>query len=151
MGLAAGLFLFTSANYKSLEEQTAAIDKMVQEKVDNLVATKAAECEETAKRKAAKDAGNIIATLPKKTIAPPPPAAKTTPKKPVKPTQKPVPAKPAPPVVKEAPKPAPKDPKLEDAVLNKRADPSKSAPKEEDPAKSIPSNTNLRKRGGGGQ
>lgn len=149
MGLAAGLFLFTSANYKSLEEQTAAIDKMVQEKVDNLVATKAAECEETAKRKAAMDAGNIIATLPKKTIAPPPPAAKTTPKKPVKPTPKPVPAKPAPPVVKEAPKPAPPPaPNAGDIKIGKKGEATNNPPAPAEP-KANTTDIKIGKKGGG--
>ncbi len=141
--LATAFFALTSADYKSLEEQNAAIEKSVKTRVDEFIAKKNADCDAMVMEKATALATQMIAAMPKsmfdkpKVVAPAKKPAKVTPKA-VKPAPKPAPA------------PAPKaEPKLEDANLKKRADPTKSAPKTEEPATTIPSNTNLRKRGGG--
>lgn len=143
--LATAFFALTSADYKSLEEQNAAIEKSVKTRVDEFIAKKNADCDAMVLAKANAMADQMIAAMPKSSFDKPKVVAPAPAKKPAKVTPKAV--KPAP---KPAPAPAPKaEPKLEDANLKKRADPTKSAPKTEEPATTIPSNTNLRKRGGG--
>ena len=143
--LATAFFALTSADYKSLEEQNAAIEKSVKTRVDEFIAKKNADCDAMVLAKANAMADQMIAAMPKSSFDKPKVVAPAPAKKPAKVTPKAV--KPAP---KPAPAPAHKaEPKLEDANLKKRADPTKSAPKTEEPATTIPSNTNLRKRGGG--
>ncbi len=149
--LAIAFFSLTSADYKSLEEQNAAIEKTIKTRVDEFISKKTAECDAMVDAKAKAMATQMIAALPKSTFSKPKTVAPAPAKKPVKPAPKTTPkaVKPAPKPA-PAPTPAPKpDPKLEDANLKKRADPTKTAPKTEEPATTIPSNTNLRKRGGG--
>ena len=105
--LAIAFFSLTSADYKSLEEQNAAIEKTIKTRVDEFISKKTAECDAMVDAKARAMATQMIAALPKSTFSKPKTVAPAPAKKPVKPAPKTTPkaVKPAP---APAPKPAPK-------------------------------------------
>ena len=126
--VAIAFFSLTSADYKSLEEQNAAIEKTINTRVDEFVASKKAECEAMIESKA-----RAPAKKPTK------PAPKTTPK-----------------AVKPAPAPAPAPVKKENEVKNadplKRGENKNNTPTNVEPPKvQEVKNANPLKRGGGGR
>lgn len=96
--LATAFFALTSADYKSLEEQNAAIEKSVKTRVDEFIAKKNADCDAMVLAKANAMADQMIAAMPKSSFDKPKVVAPAPAKKPAKVTPK---------AVKPAPKPAP--------------------------------------------
>ena len=69
--LAIAFFSLTSADYKSLEEQNAAIEKTIKTRVDEFISKKTAECDAMVDAKAKAMATQMIAALPKSTFSKP--------------------------------------------------------------------------------
>lgn len=153
--LAIAFFSLTSADYKSLEEQNAAIEKTIKTRVDEFISKKTAECDAMVDAKARAMADQMIAALPKSTFSKPKTVAPAPAKKPVKPAPKTTPkaVKPAP---KPAPAPAPAPVKKENEVKNadplKRGENKNTTPANVEPPKvQEVKNANPLKRGGGGK
>jgi outer membrane biosynthesis protein TonB len=153
--LAIAFFSLTSADYKSLEEQNAAIEKTIKTRVDEFISKKTAECDAMVDAKARAMADQMIAALPKSTFSKPKTVAPAPAKKPAKPAPKTTPkaVKPAP---KPAPAPAPAPVKKENEVKNadplKRGENKNTTPTNVEPPKvQEVKNANPLKRGGGGK
>ena len=148
--VAIAFFSLTSADYKSLEEQNAAIEKTINTRVDEFVASKKAECEAMIESKARAMADPMIAALPKSTFDKPKTVTPAPAKKPTKPAPKTTPK-----AVKPAPAPAPAPVKKENEVKNadplKRGENKNNTPTNVEPPKvQEVKNANPLKRGGGG-
>jgi outer membrane biosynthesis protein TonB len=142
--LATAFFALTSADYKSLEEQNAAIEKSVKTRVDEFIAKKNADCDAMVLAKANAMADQMIAAMPKSSFDKPKVVAPAPAKKPAKVTPKAV--KPAP---KPAPAPAPKPtPKANesDIKINKKGE-DKAPAQPEAPKNNV--DIKINKKGGG--
>ena len=151
--LAIAFFSLTSADYKSLEEQNAAIEKTIKTRVDEFISKKTAECDAMVDAKARAMADQMIAALPKSTFSKLKTVAPAPAKKPVKPAPKTTPkaVKPAPaPAPKPAPKPGEQEVKNADPL--KRGENKNTTPTNVEPPKvQEVKNANPLKRGGGGK
>lgn len=153
--LAIAFFSLTSADYKSLEEQNAAIEKTIKTRVDEFISKKTAECDAMVDAKARAMADQMIAALPKSTFSKPKTVAPAPAKKPVKPAPKTTPkaVKPAPkPAPAPAPKPAPKpgEQEVKDGNPLKRGDKNTTPTNVDPPKVQEVKDGNPLKRGGRG-